>query len=233
MKNHYKKLFLFIIHFHGSKNSFKSQHLSWNYVIENIRKLFIHNFNILNDSDDEWDKLHSQVQEYTKRHEMDGFENIIINEMNQKNLQFIIPSIDQKIVNKKYIEKFSNISVFFFIISNPYLGRSLVSLDTLFFYNPVNKGGTMEGKPHRSREKELTCNQEVLGSTNQGGPRATLCSIFYHAASAFLAWCNTTNRGIAKKYTKNLECTEQSNQSHPPSSVQVTSQCGRPFALAG
>ncbi len=151
MKNHYKKKLLFINPFHGSKTNFKSQHLSWNDVIENIRKYFIYNFNILNDSDDEWDKLHSQVQEYTKRHEMDGFENIIMNEINQKNLQFIIPSIDQKIVNKKYIEKFSNISIFFFIISNPYLGRSLVSLDTFFFYNLVNKGGTMERKPQRRR----------------------------------------------------------------------------------
>jgi hypothetical protein len=66
LKNHYKKLLLFIKSFHGSKNNFKSQHLSWNDVIENIRKLFIYNFNILNDSVDEWDKLHSQVQEYTK-----------------------------------------------------------------------------------------------------------------------------------------------------------------------
>jgi hypothetical protein len=82
---------------------------------------------------------------------MDEFKNIIMNEMNKKNLQFIIPSIDQKIVNKKYIEKFSNISIFFFIISNPYLGRSLVSLDTFFFYNLVNKGGTMERKPQRRR----------------------------------------------------------------------------------
>jgi hypothetical protein len=134
----------------------------------------MYNFNILNDSDDEWDKLHSQVQEYTKRHEMDGCENMINNEMNQKILQFIIPSIDQKIVNKKYIEKFSNISIFFFIISNPYLGRSLVSLDTLFFYNLVNKGGTMEGKPNRSRYKEIACHQEVFGINK---PRWPTCYI--------------------------------------------------------
>jgi hypothetical protein len=72
---------------------------------------------------------------------MDGCENIIINEMEKKNLQFIIPSIDQKIVNKKYIEKFSNISIFFFIISNPYLGRSLLSLWHLVFLQSCWQGG--------------------------------------------------------------------------------------------
>jgi len=38
--------------------------------IEKIRKKIIYNFNILNDYGNEWDNLHSQVQEYTKKHEI-------------------------------------------------------------------------------------------------------------------------------------------------------------------
>jgi hypothetical protein len=42
-----------------------------------------------NDYGDEWDNLQSQVQEYTKKHEINGRENIIINEIdfNASNLK--------------------------------------------------------------------------------------------------------------------------------------------------
>jgi hypothetical protein len=38
--------------------------------IEKIRKKIMCNFNILNDNGGEWDNLQSQVQEYTKKHEI-------------------------------------------------------------------------------------------------------------------------------------------------------------------
>ncbi len=70
------------------KNNLKHQHLSWkdDYLnvkndIEKTRKQFIYNFNILSDYSDEWDNLQSQVQEQTKKHEIDQWENIIIDEI--------------------------------------------------------------------------------------------------------------------------------------------------------
>jgi hypothetical protein len=42
----------------------------------------VYNFNILNDNVDDWDNLQSQVQEYTKKHEINGWENIIICQIN-------------------------------------------------------------------------------------------------------------------------------------------------------
>jgi hypothetical protein len=60
--------------FHALEYKFKGQHLSWKDVyfhlkneIEQIRKQFVYNFNILNDYGDEWDNLQSQVQEYIKK----------------------------------------------------------------------------------------------------------------------------------------------------------------------
>jgi hypothetical protein len=49
---------------------------------EKIRKKIVYDFNILKDYHDEWDNFQSQVQEYTKKHEKNGWENIIINEIN-------------------------------------------------------------------------------------------------------------------------------------------------------
>jgi hypothetical protein len=66
--------------FHGLENNLKGQHLSWKYVYLNLKNdikkeknklyiyiyIYIYNFNILNDYGDEWDKLQSYIQEYTK-----------------------------------------------------------------------------------------------------------------------------------------------------------------------
>jgi len=36
---------------------------------------------MLNDYGDEWDNLQSQAQEYTQKHEINGWENIIVHEI--------------------------------------------------------------------------------------------------------------------------------------------------------
>jgi hypothetical protein len=75
--------------FHTLEYNFKSQHLSWKNVhlnqkddLEKIRKQFAYNFNILNDYGEEWDNLQSQLQEYTKKHEVNEWEFFFINEIN-------------------------------------------------------------------------------------------------------------------------------------------------------
>jgi len=69
--------------FHGLEYNLKGQHLSWKDVYLNLKddnkkKIVYCNFNILNENGDEWDNLQSQVQEYTKKHDKNGWEIIII-----------------------------------------------------------------------------------------------------------------------------------------------------------
>ncbi len=45
------------------------------------KKFLKYNFNILNHYGDEWDNLQSQVQEQTKKHGMNAWKNIIIDEI--------------------------------------------------------------------------------------------------------------------------------------------------------
>ncbi len=53
--------------FHGLENNLKRQHFSWKNVYFNVKndikkkRKKIYNFNILNDYNDEWDNLQSQV----------------------------------------------------------------------------------------------------------------------------------------------------------------------------
>ncbi len=89
LEKYYRKILLLFMPFHTLEYNFKSQHLSWKNVhlnqkddLEKIRKQFAYNFNILNDYGEEWDNLQSQLQEYTKKHEVNEWEFFFINEIN-------------------------------------------------------------------------------------------------------------------------------------------------------
>jgi hypothetical protein len=49
--------------------------------IEKMRKKFVYNFNPSNNYDIKWDNLESQVKEYIKIHQTNGWENLFLNEI--------------------------------------------------------------------------------------------------------------------------------------------------------
>ncbi len=72
-------------------------------MLKKLKKQFVYKLNILNDYGDEWDNLQSQVQEYTKKHEINGWENIIINEIDLHTSNLIL----NMFTNTKKIELYN------------------------------------------------------------------------------------------------------------------------------
>ncbi len=54
--------------------------LNWK-NIEKLKKIYLCNFNINTKYDHEWDNLQSKLKEYTKMHKIDGWENLIQDEI--------------------------------------------------------------------------------------------------------------------------------------------------------
>ncbi len=79
--------------------SWKDVYVNLKNNVEKIRKQFVYNFSILNDCGDEWDNLLSQAQKYTKKHEINGWENIIVNgiDFNANNPKLNILQIPKKL----------------------------------------------------------------------------------------------------------------------------------------
>jgi hypothetical protein len=69
---------LFMKSFHKSPINLKTQHLPFNDVINFFCKIFEYNPDTWNNANDQSHNLHSQLQDYTKNHSMNGCKNLII-----------------------------------------------------------------------------------------------------------------------------------------------------------
>jgi len=77
---------------------------------------------------------------------MDGCENIIINEMKKKIFNLLSHPLIKKLSTKNTSKSFQTHPFSFSLFRIPILAGPSYHSDTLFFYNLVDKGGTMEGK---------------------------------------------------------------------------------------
>ncbi len=59
----------------------KDAYTNQTYDIEKYVIFFVYNFNLLNEYTNEWDSLQSQVQQYSKMHEIHKWENINLDEI--------------------------------------------------------------------------------------------------------------------------------------------------------
>jgi hypothetical protein len=63
----------------GLETNSKDGHILWEDVYTNKKYdlfIFVYNFNLLNEYNNEWNSLQSQVQQYSKMHEINKRENI-------------------------------------------------------------------------------------------------------------------------------------------------------------
>ncbi len=80
-KNHYRELLFLFKPFQKSELNLENNCDSWKHAYmeqkndtKKMWKTFIYNFNPSNNSNIEWDNLESQVKEYTKIHQTNGWE---------------------------------------------------------------------------------------------------------------------------------------------------------------